>query len=331
MEKKISIVVPVYNAEKTLDRCVQSLLSQVYSHIEILLVNDGSRDGSLEICRRYAREDERIRVIDKPNGGVSSARNAGLDAATGDFVMFCDSDDWADPDWCSCLYANYVPGDLTVCEIRREDVPKEEHPVTGEVLERTRYLHRKMLMCPPYNKIFSRDVIQTAHLRFEKKLSLGEDFVFCLNYLCALDGSVRYVYKELYNYDTSNENSLSGRAPALSQCEAFYQAVTAAMEKLKALDEQSVLTRDVFVASHFERNLKVTAARSDLSAQDKLAAARKMEQMEGFRNTCRQGICWGNRIYLWLMHRGYARIVMCCLIMAAKIKNRNEKRQGKEL
>ena len=83
MDKMISIIVPVYNAESTLDRCISALIEQTYQNIEIILVNDGSVDHSLEICRHYAAKDRRIRVIDKPNGGVSSARNAGLECAQG--------------------------------------------------------------------------------------------------------------------------------------------------------------------------------------------------------------------------------------------------------
>lgn len=89
-----SVVIPVYNAEKTLRRCVDSLLRQDCSEVELILVNDGSKDGSLEICREYARQYDCVRVIDKPNGGVSTARNAGLDAAQGIYVLFVDSDDY---------------------------------------------------------------------------------------------------------------------------------------------------------------------------------------------------------------------------------------------
>ena len=109
MEKLISIIVPVYNAERTLHRCVTSLVEQIYPNIEILLVNDGSKDASLEMCRGYERQDSRIRVIDKPNGGVSSARNAGLDVARGEYIMFCDSDDWVSPLWCEHMVRNHIP------------------------------------------------------------------------------------------------------------------------------------------------------------------------------------------------------------------------------
>lgn len=94
----VSIIVPVYNVEEYLARCVDSLVEQTYTQLEILLVDDGSKDNSGKICDEYARKDPRIRVIHKENGGLSSARNAGLDAARGEFVGFVDSDDWVEKD-----------------------------------------------------------------------------------------------------------------------------------------------------------------------------------------------------------------------------------------
>ena len=92
----ISVIVPVYNRKETLERCVQSLRGQTYSDLEIILVDDGSTDGSGALCNALAREDVRIRVIHKENGGVSSARNAGMEAAKGEYLMFTDSDDYAE-------------------------------------------------------------------------------------------------------------------------------------------------------------------------------------------------------------------------------------------
>lgn len=94
---KISVIVPVYNVEKYLARCVDSILAQTYGNLEIILVNDGSKDASGVICDDYAAADSRIRVIHKENGGLSSARNAGIDAAVGEYLAFVDSDDWIEP------------------------------------------------------------------------------------------------------------------------------------------------------------------------------------------------------------------------------------------
>ena len=126
----ISFIVPVYNMERLLPRALRSLRAQTLTDFEAILINDGSKDGSAALCAQAVAEDARFRFIDQPNGGVSSARNAGLDAATGKFVMFCDSDDWTEPDWCAAMGENYEDGNLTICEIDRDDIPleKAEHP-----------------------------------------------------------------------------------------------------------------------------------------------------------------------------------------------------------
>lgn len=91
---KISIIVPIYNVEKYLERCILSIIKQTYQNIEIILVNDGSTDSSIEICKKYSKIDSRILLIDKENGGLSDARNVGLQVAKGDYVLFVDSDDY---------------------------------------------------------------------------------------------------------------------------------------------------------------------------------------------------------------------------------------------
>ena len=100
---KYSVIIPVYNAEKTLKRCVDSLLEQDYTDAEIILVNDGSKDGSEDICREYAEAHPNIRLISQQNGGVSTARNAGLDAAQGEYIVFVDSDDHVVPGFFSIM------------------------------------------------------------------------------------------------------------------------------------------------------------------------------------------------------------------------------------
>ena len=110
----ISIIVPVYNTEKYLDRCIQSILSQTYTDFELLLINDGSTDSSGAICDKYAEQDSRVRVFHKENGGVSSARNVGLDNAKGEWVTFCDSDDWVENCWLDTFVENSENTDLVV-------------------------------------------------------------------------------------------------------------------------------------------------------------------------------------------------------------------------
>ena len=125
--KKISVIVPVYNVEQYLDRCVQSILNQSYGNLEIILVDDGSTDESGKICDKYSTDYEMIRTIHKENGGLSSARNAALDVYTGDFVSFIDSDDWIEPDMYSNMMniVNEDKSDIVIC--RRFRVDENNH------------------------------------------------------------------------------------------------------------------------------------------------------------------------------------------------------------
>ena len=96
---EISVIVPVYNVERYLTRCIDSILAQTYQNFELILVDDGSTDGSGTLCDSYMKKDSRIKVIHKKNGGLSDARNSGIDAAEGEFLSFIDSDDWVRPDF----------------------------------------------------------------------------------------------------------------------------------------------------------------------------------------------------------------------------------------
>mgnify|MGYP003290115034 CR=1 FL=1 len=320
MEKLISIIVPVYNAERTLHRCVTSLVEQSYPNIEILLVNDGSKDASLEMCRGYEQQDSRIRVIDKPNGGVSSARNAGLDVARGEYIMFCDSDDWVSPLWCEHMVRNHIPQNLTVCEIAwgGPDAEAKDQQLSEEIIvERNRFLQFSFVMCPPWNKLFERNAIQKSDLRFSGDLRLGEDLIFVMEYLCNVQGQVRILPQRLYYYDTSTEGSLSKRSATMEQCDLFYHRLTAAMETLKATDEKCVYNRDWHVMTQFENMLITTAENKGMSFWEKMKLAAAIEKMDSFYSCSGQVIQWGNWIYTGLFQRKSAKGIMLYLILRA--------------
>lgn len=115
MNNIISIIVPIYNVEKYLKKCIDSIRNQTYTHLEIILVDDGSPDNCPKICDEYARIDPRIKVIHKKNGGLSDARNAGIEIMEGEYVAFIDSDDWLDPDWCELLQHTLVEHNADMC------------------------------------------------------------------------------------------------------------------------------------------------------------------------------------------------------------------------
>lgn len=176
----ISIIVPVYNSEKTLSRCVKSLQAQTETELEILLVDDGSTDGSGDLCDAFAQADKRIQVIHKENNGVSSARNAGIRKAQGDYVQFVDSDDYVDPAYCRSMREALEQGGgrLAVCGYHHHYVGAdvEKLPVREmDLLD----LYGGGFLNMPWNKLFLREGLGL----FPEDLSLGEDLLFNLEYL----------------------------------------------------------------------------------------------------------------------------------------------------
>ncbi len=138
MEKKISVIIPVYNVENYIRKCVDSVLGQTYQNLEIILVDDGATDLSGKICDEYAKKDNRVIVIHKENGGLSDARNAGLEIATGDYIGFVDSDDWIEPDMYERLYKLCRDNELDIVAARFCETVMgvdKETAFTGEFLE----------------------------------------------------------------------------------------------------------------------------------------------------------------------------------------------------
>lgn len=225
--KKVSIVVPVYNAEKYLGYCINSILSQTYTNLEVILVNDGSVDSSLEICRNYAEIDSRVRIIDVENGGVSKARNLGIDYATGEYLQFVDSDDCIALDMVEKMVSaveNYQM-DLAVCSFQmvtlENKLPIQIQVCTSKglgqecVLTREAFFEKMptilwktaMLECS-WNKIFKTDLMKKNHIRFAEGISLGEDFLMNMKYFSACNGAV-LLSDELYYYMQINDQALT--------------------------------------------------------------------------------------------------------------------------
>lgn len=209
----ISIIVPIYNSEKWLRRCIDSLLCQTYSDLQILLINDGSKDNSLDICNEYAALDSRIQVISKENSGVSDTRNMGLDKATGEYILFVDSDDYIDPNICEKLLNAITDRDLAICGLRiwkGGKILREPHLPQGSIdlLENVnRYFELRRINLGPYNKLYRSDRI---HHRFLSGISLGEDSLFVFEYMRNVH-NVEVLSDCMYNVVLDNENSLNKR------------------------------------------------------------------------------------------------------------------------
>lgn len=215
---KYSVIIPVYNAESTLRRCLDSLAAQPFPDAEFLLIDDGSKDRSQTICREYESADRRFRVISKENGGVSTARNAGLDAARGDFILFVDSDDYVQPDYFSRLEELDPQGvyDYLLFSYRRfggQTRSERVLPVFAsaderEYAPRLGWAYRTKRINAPWNKRYRRSILEANHLRFHTALPIAEDTLFNLNYLLCIR-SLCTSDVRLYNVSLENPDSLS--------------------------------------------------------------------------------------------------------------------------
>lgn len=200
MEELVSIIVPVYKVEEYLDECVESLVNQTYPNIEIILVDDGSPDNCPQICDEWALRDNRIKVIHKANGGVSSARNEGLKVACGDWIWFVDSDDTVDVD--------------TLTEMNKINVSKYDLLVFDSSITQD-YTKDNSFFCDyyfkyrfgfgPCNKLYKKSIIEDNNLKFDTQETVGEDLLFNITYY-QYAKNYKFTISQYYNYRV-RENS----------------------------------------------------------------------------------------------------------------------------
>lgn len=186
----ISISVPVYNVDKYLHQCLDSLLNQTLTDIEIIIVDDGSTDGSSQICDEYANNDRRIKVIHKENGGLALARQAALEVATGKYFCACDADDWVELNMYEQLYnkAEETSADIVMCGYWAEYSNGKQitHHCHVDLENHTDLFGNAMngiLPCQVWNKLFRRDLFTHHHINWEQGINLGEDFFIMLKIL----------------------------------------------------------------------------------------------------------------------------------------------------
>lgn len=214
----ISIIVPVYKVEKTLSRCIDSILSQTFKDFELILIDDGSPDNCPKICDEYAKKDSRIQVYHKENGGVSSARNLGLDYAAGKWVSFVDSDDWVENDYILNLY-NSLDADFKGLVTAGRVNEYSDH-ITKKIwdygifsvsdlniiLEKYDLINHGF----PWGRLYELDTIKDNQLRFNTNISHAEDLLFLLQYLKCVK-KIKFISATDYHYQCDNVLSLSNR------------------------------------------------------------------------------------------------------------------------
>lgn len=224
MQIKISIIVPVYNAEKYLDRCIKSIYSQTFTDYEIILVNDGSLDNSLALCRKYAESDSRITVIDKENGGAGSARNKGIEIAKGEYLAFPDVDDWFESNMYEELYTLAKSGDYDIVFsgvnnysqdlkfLSTVKCPIVDFKSQDECRKNIMTLFPTTLIFDsPCNKLYKRELIEENGVRFTD-LRRCQDAMFNIDFYNAAN-TVASIDKAYYNYIENTTEGFQRKFP----------------------------------------------------------------------------------------------------------------------
>ena len=204
MKPLISVIIPIYKVEPYLRKCVDSVLLQTYTNLEIILVDDGSPDNCGKICDEYAEKDSRVKVIHKTNEGVASARNFGLNTATGEYIGFVDSDDWIEPNMYECLLNNILQNecDISMCEffVERKNINIWHIPTNKKIVEADEIIKLSFLNTNFYalwSKLYNRKIF--ADIRYPENITNGEDF-FVFFSIMDKSKNISFVKLPLYHY-----------------------------------------------------------------------------------------------------------------------------------
>lgn len=262
----VSIIVPVYNAELTIQRCIDSICAQTYSDFELILINDGSSDSSGVICDKYASIDSRIIVINKENAGVSSARNAGLRYASGVWITFVDADDEVTPYYLENLMYNSAEGvDLvisysTIVAPNGKIITIENYPTAMVSNDTFSVMFEKYEMnwhTAPWSKLFRRSIIVENNLLFCEQMHIGEDALFLYSYFLVSD-KIKMVGNADYLYYAYNNNSLTKRVNSVESELLSYNKIYDVVDKLirmKDLQEDYAMRKLMWVKGYYSRRV----------------------------------------------------------------------------
>ncbi len=228
--KKISVVIPAYNAERTIERCISSIKNQTYNNLEIIVVNDGSTDSTEDVVKNLQLYDERIRLISVQNGGVSHARNVGIDNATGDYITFVDSDDYIDSDMYECLIGIAKKYNVKISHCSYKNIDEKNNILsivgnTGNIIEQT---HDESMSCILSGNIFAGGLCNKLYaselfidVRLDKKIKYNEDVLANFYLFDKVEKSI-FIDKAFYNYVACESSSTHSANALLSSKQSLF-------------------------------------------------------------------------------------------------------------
>lgn len=325
----VSIIIPVYNVEAFLEKCIKSITNTPFNDIEIILIDDGSKDSSLEVCYSQQRDDKRIKVIEQKNGGVSSARNEGLLSAKGKYIIFADADDYY-PEGALEKIINMLRGEnnLECIWYGYERVSnKEKIPVDmnfdreyskkdiAYIAEEYWNLYRKALFNPVWNKVYRLDIIRNYNIKFDIKVTMGEDALFNLQYLshCSY---VIFVNQILYCYVRHGD-----QASTRKHNNYFYMQEKEFNEIERFITKYTSLNADFY--KEWLNIIKLTCYHQNFKFNNKLDVLDNRHTA----NMCEKIIPWNfiERCNIWLIKNRFIRVFNFIYYMKSylvKIKKR---------
>lgn len=244
MKDLVSIIIAVYNAGRYLSECLDCLLAQTHKNIEIILVDDGSKDNSYRICAEYAAKYSNVQIYQKENEGSASARNLGLEYAKGDYIIFVDADDTVTTDYIEKLY-NAIQGyDVAICGFDRFNENgiqmKKILDVAGEVSKEYVYEHTfssNMITGAAWNKLFRGDILRNNNLKFSREIFKSEDTLFAAEYYVYCDKYI-YVPENLYHY-RMNPQSKTQEAYVIKKYNPKKNTMIDVGERIVSINEKS--------------------------------------------------------------------------------------------
>lgn len=287
-EKKISIIIPVYNRGNTIERCITSVINQSYDKIEIIIVNDGSTDNTLTICEKMKEKDKRIEIINIENQGVSVARNKGIEFATGDYIQFVDSDDYLETDILEEAIKAIKDNDLliygyqTVTEeeeykmFKLEDNIWKNNEIYKQVLNN---INNGVIMEAVWNKLYKK--VFMDKIRFEKNMVNGEDLLFNIQYYKKCK-KIKAMNKIGYNYCVKNkerkyrENQIENHIEVVETLEEYFKE---GIERQQYID----ILSDFFYNTIFYDLLSITG-KNGISIKQKMKEYNKIKQSKFYKN-----------------------------------------------
>lgn len=319
---KISVIVPVYNVEQYLPRCIDSILSQTFTDFELLLIDDGSKDNSGKICDDYSKKDARIRVFHKENGGVSSARNVGIEESYGSWLTFVDSDDYIDHNFflyfVNKLESNlfdYFQGNVEQIDISGSKKIEYKYSNTICTLEEGITNYNLLETGDPHAKFFKKDILNKHNIRFNKAIRYGEDRLFVDTYFCyiekiCLSSVICYYYFRV----------VGGLSYKLNTFESELLCMRLMLKVLKILSEKAgVNYYSIINLTPAYRTIKSLVIQKKIKSFNAFLLNLNSEELYSINKAC-EHLKLG-KIFVWLLNNQYNRVLYFSLRLYFNLKS----------